>query len=314
MKRIFKSPSSTNHGFSLVELMIGVAIMGFLAVGFAKYMKNSFESQKHLEIRGDLDNLKRNLQQNLSCEASLPAGPCVDDTWISLKNKKGGVIVPSNTTKGAKIGEWSVRAFCKDFVLKIQYAKLNSSGTAVSDPLLKNKILDWKDLYPEGLEKCIAEGRSSYAAISVGSYNYITAANVGSTNQTVTISFQSTGFSMAAGGFLRDINGWTSPGGAVASDGVTCSSSNFCSITKILAPGRSMRAGTRATCVTCAPYQGLLAVTTSSTDVGLLGTVKVAESAGAIVASTLSWWDYDISPTHYYDTSAAGLFNGGNPF
>lgn len=75
-----------------------------------------------------------------------------------------------------------------------------------------------------------------------------------------------------------------------------------------------MRVGTRVTCPTCAPYQGLLAITNSGTNVGLLTSVFVAESSGTVVASALSWFDYDISPSYFYDTSAAGVFNGGVPF
>lgn len=170
-------------------------------------MNNSLESQKHLEIRGDLENLKRNLHQNLSCEASLPPGPCPDDTWVTLKKRGGGVIVNSNSSTGAKIGEWNVRAFCKDYVLKVQYAKLSSAGTAENDPIMKGKTLGWTDLFPAGLEKCIAEGRTVYMSMPPGSYNCVSVSNVGTTNQSVTVAFNSTGFTMAPGGFLPDING-----------------------------------------------------------------------------------------------------------
>lgn len=161
--------------------------------------------------------------------------------------------------------------------------------------------------------KADAATRVSYVSIPLSTYHYLTVTNIFSVSQTVTLSFKSTGVNLKAGGFQTDINGWNSPGGAVASSGVSCST-NTCSLTASLAKAQSIRLRARVDKGVVPDYKLSAPSTSNASAVGLVAEVSVLEDVGRVVASAFAWTDIDVTPAMFVDSATIYTINGGKPF
>jgi hypothetical protein len=159
----------------------------------------------------------------------------------------------------------------------------------------------------------MAMARSSSASIPIATYHYLNVTNILPIKQTVTLSFKSAGVTLKAGGFHKNITGWTTPGGPTASDGVTCSA-NVCSLKAVIAKGKSVRLGVRINRDPVLDFKISEPLVSNGSEVGLIAEVYVEEDQGRVVASAMTWLDIDVTPAFFIDSATSYVLNGGRPF
>ena len=173
-------------GQSLVTVMVAVAVLGTIAVVMSRMMSNGLNANRHVELRGDLESMRRVLAQSVDCTATLTAaggpGTCSTSSFFALRDRNNNVIgAPSF---GAwKLGAWHVRSHCAGNRLNVQYARATSSTAFASDPLHPNVTYDWtygsttKPLFPTNELACDAFfGTATTCTAPPGYYcNYTTA-------------------------------------------------------------------------------------------------------------------------------------------
>jgi hypothetical protein len=176
--------------------------------------------------------------------------------------------------------------------------------------------------------------RQVFAVFPPMSYYYIVLYNPSTVNQTVTVTYRSTGLNLEAGGFplawaytLPDIGGFYAAqqgnpsAGGVGGDGMQCTTATTCvnRVTyRTLAPGGILRLGVgtaRAAPSTPAPadYSGARPSVSTSSTIGVGLEVAVTEDAGFIVGSAYAYLDLSNGAVSV-DTPFFVPLNAGRPF
>jgi len=60
--------STRKYCFSLIEMMVAVAIIGILAMVIASMTTSAFKATKSSKIRLDIQDIKRKITKSLSCQ------------------------------------------------------------------------------------------------------------------------------------------------------------------------------------------------------------------------------------------------------
>lgn len=101
---------NNESGFSLVEAMIGISIMVFASIGFMNFMKAQQKSQKTVEIKAELLEVKGIIQQTIStmnaCEATF-VGMAPGDSLKEVRTSKD-LSKPPFLKTGEKFRQYSV--------------------------------------------------------------------------------------------------------------------------------------------------------------------------------------------------------------
>jgi type II secretory pathway pseudopilin PulG len=145
-----------NSGMSIIEVLLGVAVIALVVPFGLKIMLNTNKVNKKTEERLDLRNVTRTLTQRVDC-ANVPAS-CSAGSLLTLPKKGGGQLV--SNAGNTVMGGWTVRALCtggNEF--KVQIARMLPGGQFAKDPV-NNVPLDFNHpkatLIPErGL--CLSE-------------------------------------------------------------------------------------------------------------------------------------------------------------
>ena len=114
--------SHDEAGFSLMSAIMGVGILGFLALGTMKILSHGQRGSAKVNANVEITALKMTLLQSISCSKTLEVDPdttglsCSSSRYKSLtiKDKWGDPL-----TRSGKIGRWYVRARCVDNSIKI---------------------------------------------------------------------------------------------------------------------------------------------------------------------------------------------------
>ena len=151
-------------GASLVGSLIGVGIIGMIAVSLSKLTQGTFNMVKKVENKNDVAIIKA-LVNSIDCDNTLAENGinatnidrlCKSTSkpgdqkgpWLTLYRRtitnKAKPIAKPNEDGAAPYGKWHVRASCSadDESLVVRMAKIDKKGHFFSDPVTK-KILDW---------------------------------------------------------------------------------------------------------------------------------------------------------------------------
>lgn len=101
-----------NQGFSLVSLLVGIAIIGFLGMIVMELTSNSMQSAKLITKEGEEEDFRRLLISRVDCSKTLDAMRTTSANRgnIRLLNRLGADFLPNPTDGVYKSGRWSVRA------------------------------------------------------------------------------------------------------------------------------------------------------------------------------------------------------------
>jgi prepilin-type N-terminal cleavage/methylation domain-containing protein len=130
--------AKTARGFSLLEVVVVLAILAVAIPTFWQVANNSYGHYAKTHMRGDLEKMRMYLRLNLDCQASLVATPsCVPNAPIALYGKTGVILTAPATKK---------------FAIRFR-ARCPASGDLKSDiPISYREKSKWKRLfkYPLG--------------------------------------------------------------------------------------------------------------------------------------------------------------------
>jgi hypothetical protein len=98
---------------SLVEILVGVGLLGVLGLAGAKLASNGLESSKSVSNRQDLVTLKETLIRRLDCYKTVGVAPPLA---ASLNCAAYGSVVPRdrNNSVLTTIGDWTITAGCSN--------------------------------------------------------------------------------------------------------------------------------------------------------------------------------------------------------
>lgn len=136
----------TSSGFTLVELMIAVAVTAVIAAVSSTMMGNHRQALYALDMKAEQSSIQMFLLQNLDCAATLPADVATGcpSGYLDLRSGTGNVIAAANGDDGTVVGHVAIRAKCTTSALSIESRV----------PTGKGAWLGWKALFPAGLEMC----------------------------------------------------------------------------------------------------------------------------------------------------------------
>jgi|NOAtaT_7_FD_contig_21_3855916_length_1147_multi_9_in_0_out_0_1 hypothetical protein len=132
---------SSQEGVTIVEVLVALGILGVVAVGLGRLMNNSMTAQRSVELRSDVEDLRRFIQTNLSCAKtfdSFPSRPVNCSGNIALRRENGSIIVASG---GQALGNWTLTARCENIGgqsgLSIYATRPAPGGGFLLDPLTR---------------------------------------------------------------------------------------------------------------------------------------------------------------------------------
>ncbi|NRA69364.1 MAG: prepilin-type N-terminal cleavage/methylation domain-containing protein [Pseudobacteriovorax sp.] len=142
---------NNKSGFSLVGVLIAVGIMGIIATALMRMQSNSFRNAKSLELRTDLEALKKELIENLDCSNTLPDDPavaCTTPRFVDIVRSNGDVFLANGGATGTKMGAYNLRAICNanQSRLVIQAQQTDDNGIPVRDPI-KKRVLGFREVF-----------------------------------------------------------------------------------------------------------------------------------------------------------------------
>ncbi len=123
---------------SLIEVLVGVALLGVLALGVSKVMTDASRGGRSVAMRSELEALKHSLLKRLDCEKTIKptSGMAVCPSPVALRDLRGNPLLAQG-----KMGEWTVRTSCAETGAD---AGLKFSATRPGKDPLTGK--DWKDI------------------------------------------------------------------------------------------------------------------------------------------------------------------------
>lgn len=87
------------NGFSLLEVMVAIGLMGLLALGLAEIFRQQVHVQGNLQDRGTLEDIRNVVRSSVKCDL-----PCATNVTR----------IPANQ------GRWTLSPTCDDTGLKVQ--------------------------------------------------------------------------------------------------------------------------------------------------------------------------------------------------
>ncbi len=142
------------HGFSIIEIMIGMAVLTFLSLGLMRMLSASSKSARSTERLVDIKFLAKTFSENVDCHETLkPKDPIGSPAFkaLSCKNLPMGSVTlrrkdnsPFLDKPDGKMGGFEIQAGCRDERLHIQALKL--------DPMIQKK--EWVDVFGGTGELC----------------------------------------------------------------------------------------------------------------------------------------------------------------
>lgn len=141
-------------GFSLVSLLVAAGVSGVLLLALTRGMDHLMRSNKHVEIRGQLESLRRKVRNAMSCRETTgtdPAPPyaaCANTDYV-LRNHRGEELFGANGVVGNT--NLQVRAFCATQAdgLQVEVRRIQN-GNVLDDPLTRQQM-DYRPLFDIGL-------------------------------------------------------------------------------------------------------------------------------------------------------------------
>jgi prepilin-type N-terminal cleavage/methylation domain-containing protein len=99
-------------GFSLIEVMVTIAIMSIGLTAFTRWQVTTMKANKSASIRQNIIDIKRTISTSLSCEKTFqsfgPTRPISCTGPVTLKDKAG-----NSLTNNDKIDDWTIEASCE---------------------------------------------------------------------------------------------------------------------------------------------------------------------------------------------------------
>jgi hypothetical protein len=137
-------------GSSMVGALMGVGLLGILAVGISKITSGGMRAQKTVELRSDINYLRQMLAERIDCTETLnramqqpPASASINQVCQSgkqfyLYGKSAGGVAARLTTSDYKIGDWVVKTTCTaDKSLEITVEQPGRNDPLTGKPLAK---------------------------------------------------------------------------------------------------------------------------------------------------------------------------------
>lgn len=144
-----KSPGS--NGQALIAILVTLAILSIVTLPLISSMKTLFASVKHVEIKGEFEQIRQYVRDNLSCASTfstIPANCASGSGYIELKRQDGNQLIGPSAT-GTNYGNgYVLRASCpagNRLLVEVKRQR-DLAGTASIDPLTK-KEHGWMDLF-----------------------------------------------------------------------------------------------------------------------------------------------------------------------
>jgi prepilin-type N-terminal cleavage/methylation domain-containing protein len=115
-------------GFSLVEVIVAIAVLGFISTGLVKMLASSSKSARSTERLVDLKFLARTFSENVECHRTLKSDPvgtagfsplsCNDFPMgsVTLRRKDNSKF---QVNAGDKLGGFEIQAGCRNRRLHI---------------------------------------------------------------------------------------------------------------------------------------------------------------------------------------------------
>lgn len=152
--------AAPDAGFSLVNVLVGVGLLGILAAASAAIFGNMFSVNRKLELRGDIEIIRRTLFDAIDCDATIAAAACNSTSapggeqapFLRLQRRSAVagqplfLTGPLEADGSARIGEWNVRASCSaaERTLVVRAARPLANGAFARDPMDRLTLLDWR--------------------------------------------------------------------------------------------------------------------------------------------------------------------------
>lgn len=100
-------------GFSLIEVLVTIAILSIGAVALTRWQVTGMKANKSASLRQDIMDVKRTITNSLSCgktfESFGATRPIACNVAVTLKDKNG-----NSLTNDGKIGAWTIEASCEN--------------------------------------------------------------------------------------------------------------------------------------------------------------------------------------------------------
>lgn len=154
-------------GISLVAVLVAVAIAGIVATAIFQMLTNSMNTQRHMEYKDELRQVRNLIAERISCASTLTnsvlngclgaadaSGLLANGPYITLRDKKGNPFGKQQTDGSMAMGRWHVRAKCVKSAalntIQLATARFDKNGNIMKDPLSK-KPLGWMPVYTEDM-------------------------------------------------------------------------------------------------------------------------------------------------------------------
>jgi hypothetical protein len=168
---------AAQSGFSLVTVMVAVAISGIVAAAIFQMLSNTMASQRHIELRDELRQVRNIISERISCTQTLPSSAlagclgAVDASgilpagpYLQIKDKNGKALGKLLADGSQAFGKWRVRGRCVKSktanLLQLSTARFDAKDAIMKDPLTA-KPLGWVPVYtadsPLGAKLCEEE-------------------------------------------------------------------------------------------------------------------------------------------------------------
>lgn len=104
-------------GFSLISLIVALAILGIMIPIFLRYMDNQNAISRKLELRGQREDLRNYIRLGIDCEQTKLTwpSPCKNGQIIELKRNLGAsspLVAAAVGKKRTKVGNYYLQAQC----------------------------------------------------------------------------------------------------------------------------------------------------------------------------------------------------------
>ena len=160
MTRFTVLSANCERGSSLVSVLMALGIGAVLSVGVATVFGNVARASKHIELRSDLDELRRTIRDGMSCPrtALQCTGPTGDVAILRTNGSR--LIAAAPSTTGTRIGDWNVRTHCTgQGTFTIERARISRVGAAFAEDPLDGSSTGWAELFgPQFPAPCAAFG------------------------------------------------------------------------------------------------------------------------------------------------------------